>query len=135
MVAERQEWTAQAEPTEIPRLRRAVVDFVARYDVAAGILDDVRLCVTEAATNAVLHAFRSRGGSGTVVVSADIEERELVVHVADDGSGFAPRPDSPGLGLGLSLIGRLTQSLTVSHRPGGGTDVRMGFDLGSPAGK
>jgi hypothetical protein len=35
---------------------------------------------------------------GIVVVSAEVDGRELVVRVADDGVGWAPRADSPGWG-------------------------------------
>ena len=40
-----------------------------------------------------------------------------------------PRSDSPGMGLGLHLIARLTSSLELGAGPRGrGTEVRLGFD-------
>jgi hypothetical protein len=38
-----------------------------------------------------------------------------------------PRTDSPGLGLGLSLIGRLSQQLEISQNDARGTELRMSF--------
>ena len=38
-----------------------------------------------------------------------------------------PRPDSPGLGLGLSIIGRLSQRLEIGENGPSGTEVRMTF--------
>ncbi len=48
----------------------------------------------------------------------------------DTGSGMAPRPDSPGLGLGLPVIAHATDSYDI-EQPGdapGGTSIRMHFD-------
>lgn len=89
---------------------------------------DIKLAVTEACTNVVLHAYGDR--DGPLEVDASIVDTELVVIVRDRGEGIHPRPDSPGLGLGLPLIATLSQSLEL----GGGSDdapteVRMTFGL------
>jgi anti-sigma regulatory factor (Ser/Thr protein kinase) len=89
---------------------------------------DIKLAVTEACTNVVLHAYG--GGDGPLEVDASIDSAELVVVVRDRGEGIHPRPDSPGLGLGLPLIATLSHSLELE---GGSTDapteVRMTFAL------
>jgi len=46
-------------------------------------------------------------------VDAWIDDARLVVTVGDEGHGIVPRPDSPGLGLGLPLIARLTQRCEI----------------------
>jgi serine/threonine-protein kinase RsbW/stage II sporulation protein AB (anti-sigma F factor) len=40
---------------------------------------------------------------------------------------MVPRPDSPGLGLGLPLIASLTEQLEVGGDAGAATEVRMVF--------
>ena len=40
-----------------------------------------------------------------------------------------PRPDSPGLGLGLPLIATLAESLELGTDEGDHTEVRMTFRL------
>ena len=40
-----------------------------------------------------------------------------------------PRPDSPGLGLGLPLIATLAESLELGTGPDDETEVRMTFEL------
>ena len=40
-----------------------------------------------------------------------------------------PRHDSPGLGLWLPLVGRVAQRVDITAQAGGGTLVRMRFDL------
>jgi serine/threonine-protein kinase RsbW len=122
---ERLELRAQASPTAVPGIRRAVVDFAALHGVGEG--PDVALAVSEAVTNVVLHAYRN-GDSGDVRVVVCAEPQRLVVVVRDYGCGMKPHPRSPGLGLGLSVIGRLTTEMNV-ERPdsGGGTRLRMHF--------
>ena len=87
---------------------------------------DVALAVTEAVTNAVLHAFIDRE-PGTIRVSAAAGPDELTVVVTDDGIGMRPRPDSPGLGLGLPTIGRLAALVDLRVPEGGGTELSMTF--------
>jgi anti-sigma regulatory factor (Ser/Thr protein kinase) len=88
----------------------------------------VELAVGEAFANAVLHAYRGRR-PGTVNVTARIEEGELEVVVADDGIGMSPNLESSGLGFGLPLIAKFADRVEIRGGPGGGTVVRMGFQL------
>src|ERR671932_357762 len=92
----------------------------------------VRLAVSEAATNAVVHAYRET--EGRLEVRAHVADGELVVVVADTGSGLAPRPDSPGLGLGMPLMATVPSRFRVVSR-GPGTEIHMAFALptGGPA--
>lgn len=97
------------------------------------IAADIKLAVTEACTNVVLHAYGE--GDGPLEVDASILDEELLVVVRDHGTGIHPRPDSPGLGLGLPLIATLSQSLELE---GGSeehpTEVRMTFGLSNGSG-
>ena len=122
---ERLEVRMPASPAAVPGMRRAVVDFAQLHGV--GDPPDIALAVSEAITNAVLHGYRD-GASGEVRVVACIEPDRLVVVVRDYGVGMSPHPNSPGLGLGLSVIGRLTTEMNI-ERPdvGGGTRLRMHF--------
>jgi anti-sigma regulatory factor (Ser/Thr protein kinase) len=122
---ERLELRTQATPAAVPGVRRAVVDFAELHGV--GVSPDVALAVSEAITNAVLHAYRD-DSAGPVRVVACAEPNRLVVVVRDYGCGMSPHPDSPGLGLGLAVIGRVATELNI-ERPdeGGGTRLRMCF--------
>jgi serine/threonine-protein kinase RsbW len=52
------------------------------------------------------------------------------VCVTDDGSGMAPRDDSPGIGLGLPLIRHLADQFEHRRPPGNvGTELWMHFRL------
>jgi serine/threonine-protein kinase RsbW/stage II sporulation protein AB (anti-sigma F factor) len=95
-------------------------------------LDAVKLAVSEAVTNAVLHAYLDRPEPGIVRVTAHNGAGTIRIVVADEGRGMLARSDSPGLGCGLRLLGLMAPGCDV--RPGelGGTEVHMSFAVGSP---
>src|SRR3954449_9254495 len=101
---ERLELRTQATTAAVPGIRRAVVDFAELHGVGVG--PDVALAVSEAITNAVLHAYRDER-SGPVRVVACAEPERLVVVVRDYGCGMSPNPDNPRLGVRLAVVGRV----------------------------
>jgi serine/threonine-protein kinase RsbW/stage II sporulation protein AB (anti-sigma F factor) len=111
-----------AVPASIKRARDAVGSLANKVGAPVG---DVRLAVSEAVTNAVVHAFRG-GSAGTVTVDAHVARDRLVVVIADDGGGMRPNPDSGGLGLGIPLITRLAQDARFDSNARGLT-VSMSF--------
>jgi serine/threonine-protein kinase RsbW len=91
-------------------------------------LDDMRLAITEACANVVVHAYAGRE-PGPLLLDATLHEDELTVVVRDEGPGIAPHPDSPGLGLGLPLIASLSESVELGRDEQDRTEVRMTFSL------
>jgi len=85
--------------------------------------------VSEACSNAVLHAYRDRP-PGRMEVAVDVVDHTLVATVADVGLGLRPRSDSPGLGVGLQVIARLADEVRIGARDPG-AEVRMTFRLAS----
>jgi serine/threonine-protein kinase RsbW len=104
------------------------------YEVPEEKLADIRLAVTEACANVVVHAY-PKGQEGRMEVVTSMEEERLTVLVRDWGRGIRPRPDSPGLGLGLSLIAALAESVQLGHGSEEHTEVRMTFALGDRVAK
>lgn len=114
-----------AEARFVAPARHAVTRLARRAGMDALTLDDLALALSEAVTNGVMHARAS-----SVVVRADVVDDALLVTITDDGMGMRPRLDSPGLGLGLTLMGRCCNRIQVGPGPGGtGTAVRMSFAL------
>jgi len=111
------------EPSSVVEARNAVTEIARRSGARE---EDVRLAVSEAVGNAVIHAFRGRE-SGTIVVSARPERGRLLVTVSDDGIGMTPNPDGPGLGFGIALIGKLADDVRFSSSDEG-TVISMSFD-------
>ena len=108
--------------------RKAVRDFLRGVGVDPGALSDVLLAVSEVVTNCVVHAYREQPG-GRVDLEARRNGHTLLLSVADEGAGMAPRLDSPGLGLGLPLVGRVAEKVDITAQADGGTVVSMSFDL------
>ena len=124
-------WTVPAERDQVAPLRHRVVAHAAEHNVAEPPINDLALAVSEAVTNAVVHAFRTRE-PGHVTVSLDIEPdiNRVEVVVVDDGDGMVPRPDTPGLGLGLPLIAQVSETFQIgTPATGSGTEIRMTFHL------
>ena len=119
--------TYPANPEVIAVARHALTAFAAEAGADHRQIEAVRLAVSEAMTNAVLHAYRATPGD--VQVTAALVSEELWVLVGDDGDGMEARPDRPGLGLGLALISQVSDEMSVVCRAGGGTEVRMRFAL------
>jgi serine/threonine-protein kinase RsbW len=111
-------------------VRHAVGGLGEVLEVDDQTLSDIKLAVTEACTNVVVHAYPE--GEGPMGLRASIDERRLYLVVLDRGRGIVPRPDSPGLGLGLPLIATLAESLELGTGRLEETEVRMTFDLGEP---
>jgi len=108
--------------------RQAVRDFLRAHGADPITLSEVLLAVSEIVTNCVVHGYRGRPG-GRVAIEARHTGDQLVLSVADHGRGMAPRLDSPGLGFGLPLVGRLADRVDISAPAGGGTLVSMSFSL------
>ncbi len=71
---------------------------------------------------------------GPLEVSAAVSDRRLVITISDRGRGMRPRTDSPGLGVGLSLIGELSNAVEVLPRDGDrGTQLSVLFEDAIPA--
>jgi anti-sigma regulatory factor (Ser/Thr protein kinase) len=89
----------------------------------------VLLAVSEAVTNAVMHAYLDADEPGEVRVVTCLRGATVYVTVSDDGVGMMPRLDSPGLGVGLPFIADTADTLDIDSTEGGGTELRMSFRL------
>jgi serine/threonine-protein kinase RsbW len=118
-----------AHPTAVARIRRAISAVARGCGADDSILTRLELAVTEAATNVVLHAYRDPGSAGHIHTSACVTRNQLEVTIRDDGVGMSPHPESPGLGLGLSLMAHEADACEITRPASGGTEIRMRFGL------
>jgi serine/threonine-protein kinase RsbW len=88
------------------------------------VLADLKLALTEAASNSVRHAYAD-GGGGTVDIRYELLPDRLVIEVEDEGSGFdqeatseAPAELSEG-GLGLAIIRAIADDVEIGLHPNG----------------
>ena len=111
-------------------LRHEVVAYAQGLGANQLTSQSVALAVGEALNNVVMHAYvNSDTGPVHIHARADRQGR-LIVDIADEGVGMVPRPDSPGLGLGLPLMAQMADDVHVATRPDGpGTMVSLRFTL------
>ena len=122
--------TVPAVPENVAPLRHEVVDLAARNGASEAVQVDLALAVGEACANVVVHAYPP-GDVGPLIIHAEVlKGRDICITVTDQGQGMTPRPDSPGLGLGLPLIANLADRLEIQDGPDGvGTELLMAFTL------
>jgi anti-sigma regulatory factor (Ser/Thr protein kinase) len=115
-----------ARADQVKLARRDVVAYAREHGAVDP--DGIALAVSEAVTNVVVHAYVDVPEPGAVEVTAEVhDDNGLEIQVCDDGRGMAPRLDSPGLGVGLPIVAKISQRFKVEARPAGGTAVRMFF--------
>ena len=120
-------WELLAVPSAVGQMRRRAAGFASVTGASEEVIKAVALAVSETVTNAVIHAYAGRE-SGPVIVRCRAGDDRLVIEVADEGAGIAARPDSPGIGQGLALVGAVARSLDIAPRTDGpGTVVTMSF--------
>jgi serine/threonine-protein kinase RsbW len=120
-----------ATAEQVPVARRAVADFCKGCGLPEPLIDDVKLVVTEACTNVVLHAYETGDGRTAIFdLRAHLELGTLVVSVGDQGRGIGAPSPNRGLGLGLRLALQLAGGAHTREGSGGiGTRLTMRFAL------
>jgi serine/threonine-protein kinase RsbW len=118
---------AEAVARSVGDARRRLVAFASQLGADRDLQARVALAVTEAATNVVMHAY-SDAGPRPLHVTADFEDGDLEVVVADEGEGLRPHR-SPGLGSGLGIIAETSDEFVVREREPAGVELWMRFNV------
>ena len=114
--------------------RAAVACFAAQLDPTVEELGDIRTAVSEAVTNAIVHAYPNE--LGTVTLRCRILKGQILdIVVKDKGVGLpdieqAMRPmyttgGSDRSGMGFTIMESFMSNLEISSTPGKGTTVHM----------
>ena len=115
--------------------RAVVSSFLIQTDPTVEELSDIRTAVSEAVTNAVVHAYRGTCGNIELTVKL-LREREIYIKIKDKGCGisdvdkameplYTTAPEEERSGLGFSVMESFMDKLTVRSMPGKGTTVTM----------
>lgn len=127
--------------------RNAVAGFAVECSPTVSELGDIRTAVSEAVTNAVVHAYDVESGDNLIEITADIDdENNLTVSVRDFGKGiedvaaarepfFTTGADEERSGMGFTIIETFMDEMNVESELGKGTTVvmkkRIGCDVES----
>jgi serine/threonine-protein kinase RsbW len=89
------------------------------------LLADLKLALTEAASNSVRHAYSGRDHAGVVEICYELLPDRLVIEVTDEGEGFDPAEEhgepeelSEG-GLGIAIIRAIADQVEIGRQPDG----------------
>ena len=114
--------------------RSAVACFAAQMDPTLNELEDIKTAVSEAATNAIVHAYPDALGK-VIMKMKLLKGGVLEITVRDWGRGIpdveeARRPlfttgGSERSGMGFTIMESFMDKLTVRSLPGKGTTVQM----------
>jgi anti-sigma regulatory factor (Ser/Thr protein kinase) len=115
--------------TCLAEIRRDVTDAATGCGADAFALQQIGLAVSEAATNAILHAYPRREPGGDLRVRVRHAGGEFLdVSVCDEGVGLAPVV-GPAMGLGVSLMAHEAHSFEIRTSPEDGTKVVLRFRI------
>ncbi len=114
--------------------RVVVAAFVSQLNPTLEELGDIKVAVSEAVTNAIIHGYEKTRGK--VRIHAKLQENRLIIQIMDSGKGiddvekameplFTTKPEEERSGMGFSFMEAFTDELKVESRPGEGTTVTM----------
>lgn len=116
--------------------RQAVCAFIAHLDPTLPELADLRTAISEAVTNAVVHAYRN-AAPGKIYINVKLySDRSVRITVTDKGCGMAELekcmeplyttdPKGERGGMGFAIMQCFSDDLKVKTAPGKGTTVTL----------
>lgn len=126
------EFAARSANESFARVSAAA--FAAQLDPTVEEIADIKMAVSEAVTNAIIHGYEGR--DGVVTLSMYIEENTVKVVVSDTGRGIADvekamrplytsKPHLERSGMGFTVMDSFMDSLEVVSEVDKGTTVTM----------
>lgn len=114
--------------------RMVVAGFVAQLDPTIEEIADIKTAVSEAVTNAVIHAYN--GGVGKITITCKMYSHEIYIEISDNGVGieniekameplYTTRPELERSGMGFAFMEAFMDDLEVESVVGKGTTVKM----------
>ncbi len=130
----------EAKEVNVSFARVVAAAFIARLDPTLDEVEDVKVAVSEAVTNAIVHAYDGR--EGRIVMESFSYDKTVMVSIRDFGKGiediekareplFTTKPGEERSGLGFTVMESFMDSLHIESRVGGGTTVTMTKRIGS----
>lgn len=117
--------------------RQTLSIFAASLDPTLEEISDLRVVISEAVTNAVVHAYKNNGGR--VVITATLhEDRRMKIKIRDWGCGIEElekclqplyTTDASGErgGMGFPIMQAMSSKFRVTSAPGRGTVLYIEF--------
>lgn len=119
--------------------RVVIAAFISRVNPTLEEMSDIKVAVSEAVTNSIIHGYEGTGGR--IRLFAMLKNTSLTVRITDFGKGienverameplFTTKPEEERSGMGFSFMEAFTDELEVDSKPGQGTTVTMVKTMG-----
>ena len=133
--------TLPAKSVNVAYARVAAAALASQVDPTIEQMADIKTAVSEAVTNAIVHAYRGQEGGLVYITMRLMEDGSFIVSVRDRGCGigdvrqarepcFTTAPSEERSGMGFSIMEAFMDKLQVRSAPGRGTTVTMTKRLG-----
>jgi serine/threonine-protein kinase RsbW len=119
-------------------VRLAISGAASRMNYSIEEIEDIKISISEACTNAIQHAYGDKANPNTdfIDITVFMLENKLEIVIQDYGKGFDTTMlgteeqkrrshEKMGLGLGLTFIKSLMDETSLISEPGKGTTIRM----------
>lgn len=114
--------------------RISVAAFASQLDPTIEEIADIKTSVSEAVTNAIIHAYPS--SDGIVKVSAKLHETEIEIEVSDNGTGidnieeareplYTTKSNLERSGMGFTIMENFMDEVKIESILGLGTKITM----------
>ena len=126
-------FSAKSENESLSRV--IVASFAAKLDPTLDELSDIKMAVSEAVTNSIIHGY-DEDESKFVYLRCELKDRTIKVVIEDRGNGiedvkqamqpmYTSKPELERSGMGFSFMESFMDSLDVVSVKGEGTKVVM----------
>ena len=115
--------------------RVAISSFFSQLDPTVEELYDIKMAVSEAVTNCIVHGY-GETNEGKITINCAYDEQEIEIEVIDEGRGivdideamtalYTTSIDDERAGLGFTVMQSMMDHVDVISQVGIGTTVRM----------
>ena len=113
--------------------RVSVSAFATQLDPTLDELEDIKMAVSEAVTNAIIHGYEGIE-NGLIYIDCKISERTLYIDIEDKGKGieciekareplYTSKPDMERSGMGFTIMETFMDSIKITSELNKGTKV------------
>ena len=139
MIVEKMNVEFEAYTWNVAFSRIVIASFLARLDPTVEEMEDVKMSVSEAVTNCVVHGYEGKGG--IIEIRCEIADKTIRISVHDDGIGieniekamepmYTGKPEMNRSGMGFSFMEAFMDEVEVLSRIEEGTTVIMKKTIG-----
>ena len=124
----------QSLPENVAFARACVGAFAAQIECTLEDIEEIRLVVSEAVSNSIIHGYDNRPGEKVEIMVTIIDHETLEIIIKDYGKGIsnleqalepAYSSDPGRMGMGFTFMRSFMDEMEVLSQPGEGTSVRL----------